>query len=408
MATFRGYKACSCLKKWLTAYEAELLRVGEIKYSLDVYQLIGGYSKSGGTHLPGGAFDLGQYSKRALLIARQMGAATWHRTPAQGFIHHSHGVLKGCPHNRGGRYQITSLEKGGNGLANGGRDDGPRAGVRLPLRTWEQGIAWAKAQAKAAKPKMRTTDFAVYAQNCASDQDDWPARAKIIASRVLTFAPHFAAYTELFTDRRLTLTRLMVTKYGTGGVNHGKVIGVRRSVNGWKPSSGAKKYSLGNGKHAVAKSYRHRSTGAEYVLAVLHLSWQHDKGSLRAAEAKRLVAYLDRDFKGKPRLIVGDTNDAAKATKSRPKDSSGAVFKAAGMHDVAFDVPASKRGNDEYNSAHNNKTPATTDGVHIDRAWASSQIQGIGWALDVIPGKRPADHWGLRLKLRITHPIKKK
>ena len=41
MASFRGKKCCSCLAKWLPAYEAELLRRGLIRVSLDVYQLTG-------------------------------------------------------------------------------------------------------------------------------------------------------------------------------------------------------------------------------------------------------------------------------------------------------------------------------------------------------------------------------
>lgn len=146
MATFRGKPACACLAAWLPAYEAELLRRGVIVRSIDVYQLIGGATASAGTHSQGGAFDLGQTSDEAIWVARQMGAATWKRTPAQGFILHSHGVLRGCPHNTPARYQIDALDAGFNGLGRGGRggrDDGPRP---VPQRTWQQGIAWAVAQ----------------------------------------------------------------------------------------------------------------------------------------------------------------------------------------------------------------------------------------------------------------------
>jgi hypothetical protein len=147
MPFFRGKPACSCLVAWLVAYERELLRRGLIKYNLDVYQLIGGAGASAGTHRTGGAFDLGQFSTEALKVARQMGAdADWHRTPNQGFIHHAHGVLRGCPHNGPARYQITAVDAGYNGLGlngHGGRDDGPRP---LSGRTWDQGIKWAAAQ----------------------------------------------------------------------------------------------------------------------------------------------------------------------------------------------------------------------------------------------------------------------
>lgn len=148
MPSFRGRPACRCLAKWLPVYEAELLRRGIIRYNLDVYQLIGGAKASGGTHATGGAFDLGQTSPEAIWVARQMGAdATWHRRRSQGFdIDHSHGVLRGCPHNGPARYQIDAVDAGFNGLGwmgRGGKDDGPRP---LSMRTWKEGIAWAKAQ----------------------------------------------------------------------------------------------------------------------------------------------------------------------------------------------------------------------------------------------------------------------
>ena len=74
MASFRGKKCCSCLAKWLPAYEAELLRRGLIRVSLDVYQLTGRAKASAGTHAGGGAFDLAQTSPEAIKVARQMGA----------------------------------------------------------------------------------------------------------------------------------------------------------------------------------------------------------------------------------------------------------------------------------------------------------------------------------------------
>lgn len=144
---FRGRRACTCLAAWLPVYEAELLRRGVIKHSIDIYQLVGGAAASAGTHATGGAFDIAQTSREAIAVARQMGAdATWHRTPGQGFTSHTHGVLRGCPHNNPARYQIDAVDAGYNGLGRGGRggkDDGPRP---LSKRTWREGIAWAKAQ----------------------------------------------------------------------------------------------------------------------------------------------------------------------------------------------------------------------------------------------------------------------
>ena len=148
MASFRGFPCCSCLAKWLPAYERELLRRGLIKHNLDVFQLTGRAGASAGTHAQGGAFDLAQFSAAQLRVARDMGAdATWHRRIGQGFdLDHAHGVLRGCPHNAPARYQIAAVDDGFNGLGaggRGGRDDGPRP---LSGRTWSEGIAWANAQ----------------------------------------------------------------------------------------------------------------------------------------------------------------------------------------------------------------------------------------------------------------------
>lgn len=144
---FRGKPACRCLAKWLPVYERELQDLELLVGELQIFQLNGTAEASAGTHT-GGAFDIvdlpGTFD---VMIAREMGApATWLRGPAQGFIVHLHGILRGCPHNRGGAYQIDAVDDGFNGLGKGGRggpDDGPQVTSR---RTWEEGIAWAKAR----------------------------------------------------------------------------------------------------------------------------------------------------------------------------------------------------------------------------------------------------------------------
>lgn len=158
--TFRGKPACSCLATWLPAYEAELLRRGVIRQSIDIYQLIGGAVASGGTHATGGAFDIAQTQDEAIAVARQMGAdATWFRRKnwdGRGGMAHTHGVLRGCPHNGPARYQIDAVDDGYNGLGRGGRgaaDDGPRP---LSKRTWQQGIEWARGREQAARSTSLT------------------------------------------------------------------------------------------------------------------------------------------------------------------------------------------------------------------------------------------------------------
>lgn len=151
---FRGRVACDCLRAWLPVFEAELNRVGVIKHSIDVAQLTGGASQSGGTHSRGGAADVWQHDDRTIKIAREMGAAAWARTRAQGFDPHCHLVLNGCPHNGPARYQIADLAGGMNGLAGRARarDDGP---TPRRLRTWTAGIKWAKARQKPARVKYK-------------------------------------------------------------------------------------------------------------------------------------------------------------------------------------------------------------------------------------------------------------
>lgn len=142
---YKGLPCCRCLYKWLPVYERELIETGNLVGPLKVYQLIGHAEASANTHLPAGAYDVtdGIDGDGDVKIAREMGSAEWTRRPPA-FILHRHGVLRGCPHNAGARYQIDALDGGFNGLGSGGRggpDDGPRD---FTVRTWQEGIRWAK------------------------------------------------------------------------------------------------------------------------------------------------------------------------------------------------------------------------------------------------------------------------
>lgn len=122
---WRGRRACPCLVNYVAAVERDL------GYKLTIYQ--GSFSSSvgasAGTHSGGGALDDANYSDRELRVKRQYGGASWHRTPAQGFIHHSHTIIAGCPHvSRDAAFQVSEYKYGRNGLAGRGRDDGPRVG----------------------------------------------------------------------------------------------------------------------------------------------------------------------------------------------------------------------------------------------------------------------------------------
>lgn len=100
----------------------------------------GGVTASAGTHDGGAVIDIsttGLSSRQITSLLRWLrlcGWAAWYRTPAQGFIRHIHAVRIGdASAARGARSQVEDYKAGRNGLANRGRDDGPRVGVV----TWE-------------------------------------------------------------------------------------------------------------------------------------------------------------------------------------------------------------------------------------------------------------------------------
>ena len=160
----RNWPVCQCLKDWLTAYENEALRRGYIKRSIDLFQTIGNAPASAGYHKGGGNVDLAQQSTDMLRLARNMGGAAFPRDSRDGMSYHCHISLKGCPHMTAGpRAQVISLENGRNGLVNNRADRGPRTGIKWPLRTFTQGIAWAKAEAAGQpvtpKPPGPPADF---------------------------------------------------------------------------------------------------------------------------------------------------------------------------------------------------------------------------------------------------------
>ena len=190
---FRGKPACPCLAEWLPVFEAELIRRGVIKQSIDIAQLIGGAAASGGTHASGGAFDIWQRDDVTVWTARQMGAdACWARTTGSFATNqHCHGVLTGCPHNGPARYQIDEVRAGGDGLVGNYPDTGPRP---LSGRTWEQGIEWARQQQPTEEDEiMAAADDIIAAVKAegsatrdliktAADKDR--ARAKAAADRI--------------------------------------------------------------------------------------------------------------------------------------------------------------------------------------------------------------------------------
>lgn len=143
MTTYRGKPACTCLAQWCPAFEKAIGR------ELPWFQLVGDAPASAGFHKDGGSADTETLTKSELRIARNMGGAAWNRWWAGNY--HCHIRLNGCPHNSIAQRQVPDLNAGRDGTGPlsdsvGPRDNGPRDGVHFPLRTWREGIEWAKQQ----------------------------------------------------------------------------------------------------------------------------------------------------------------------------------------------------------------------------------------------------------------------
>lgn len=143
MTSYRGLPACTCLAEWLPLFEDMIGR------QVTWWQLAGDAPASAGFHRYGGSADCPTLSESELRIARNMGAAAWNRWWANNY--HAHMRLNGCPHNTVAQPQVADLNEGRDGTGSlsdntGPRDNGPRDGVRWPLRTWREGIQWAREQ----------------------------------------------------------------------------------------------------------------------------------------------------------------------------------------------------------------------------------------------------------------------
>jgi hypothetical protein len=144
MPTFRGLPACDCLAEWLPVFEALIGR--ELRW----FQLIGNAPASAGFHEGGGSADSELLTDDELRTARNMGGAAFNRLWTGNF--HCHIRLNGCPHNSIAQPQVDDLNAGRDGTGplwdNAGvPDNGPRDGIQWPLRTWREGIKWAREQA---------------------------------------------------------------------------------------------------------------------------------------------------------------------------------------------------------------------------------------------------------------------
>lgn len=102
----------------------------------------GAVEASADVHDGGGAADIRSRTlndsqvHRVLVELRRVGWAAWLRTPKQGFVLHIHAVAIGDTElSPGAARQVKRYKQGLNGLASGGKDDGP-PGFRA--MTWEK------------------------------------------------------------------------------------------------------------------------------------------------------------------------------------------------------------------------------------------------------------------------------
>ena len=139
--------ACPDVAEWLVWYERLQLARGRLVRNLDVYQLWGDSSKSGGTHTCGSAVDCLDLGEGGIDDAREMGGRGWRRVTSLGWLggDHDHIVIP-CGCNGCNAYQLTACEAGYNGLGYLGRAGRDPHKQPSRWRTWQQGIAWARAE----------------------------------------------------------------------------------------------------------------------------------------------------------------------------------------------------------------------------------------------------------------------
>jgi hypothetical protein len=335
MPTVYGLPACSDLAEWTPEYRKELARHGIVARFT---QLNGNYGPSAGTHA-GCAFDMiiTDPGKRtldaaydlAVKIARQMGAdATWERPKnwdRRGGIRHIHGLLNGGGHLSGAaKQQQASVRAGRNGLANNGPDTGPRP---LSGRTWRQGIAWAKKQQAAARPKPKPTPNAKPWFNVSFANTWWNSipggKAAQVASSAPTLASDSAAGSPAiatFSEVRQSQLRTLDAEMNSHGYKRVAYTAdnllaayARRDVVFLGQSFAKFKKQHGGNREGVLR-LKFRVDGSRAQVGVVHLDVDspvsykaHNLKETYKAMRRYGIATLIPDWKSRT-LIIGDFN----------------------------------------------------------------------------------------------------
>lgn len=374
MPIVHGLPACTCLSAWIPVFESELARYGiKVRFT----QLNGSYGPSAGTH-KAGAFDLvvtvtGDRSLSAaydivVKIARQMGAdATWERPynwDRRGGIRHTHGVLTKCPHlSWQARAQQTAVKAGRNGLANLGRDTGPRP---LSGRTYIQGIAWAKAR-QTPVTIIRAALYNLPDEGTKTDPKLPNAPARIAAGVPLVQkkgAPTFIAWNELVgikgpnnasdharaVDGALSSTWLLVKP--TLPLNENYISYRSDLLEVVRQYEDKVLPSEHGGRHLTRVVFRYKKTGLVFAVGVSHLVNGADADASRQRQAKDGHRYLENVSQlhdDCPYIYLADANmhhdlramvDAGMKRASRWADEHHGEARAATYTKYAYDKPS--------------------------------------------------------------------
>ena len=240
-------------------------------------------------------------------------------------------------------------------------------------------------------------DVRVMTQNCAAFKLLWAVRVAILVARVKVNRPDILTCVELYAARRPKMTKLLKgLGYDCVGTHMGKVIYRRRGRGIVAHEGSLLRMHLGNGKHALACRFEHRS-GTTFVVTVSHLSWQIRYDKRRHSQTHRLISMTRKRYGTTvPTIHTGDYNSSIRKGK-RKRDAVGAVFKSRGFLE-AF-TAARLHECERYNSSNRFLRPPPRNGVHLDRVFGD-RVQFVTWLLDYYPprARRPfygADHFGL-------------
>jgi endonuclease/exonuclease/phosphatase family metal-dependent hydrolase len=166
-------------------------------------------------------------------------------------------------------------------------------------------------------------------------------------------------------------------------------------------------WDLGRSKFAAYQVFRHKTTGARFLVVSLHLS--PDAGptgeSYRQAEMAKIISYAKQKAAGLPIVYAGDTN--SHDGSNHPYDGPGNATRAAKVAD-AFKV-APKRYYVHINSANQHLRRLPMGGRSIDRVFGSPGVALRNWRLlahlsgDRLVGVIPSDHNPIQVDLKIPY-----